>query len=119
MATESNVQVISVEAASDLSSGQNRFVTLNSSGQIALSAAAARSIGVLTDKPDAQGKVGRVVVGGIVPVTAGASVTAGDIVQATTDGKVITQTSTNPRLGIAMNSAASGELCEVLFQPMG
>lgn len=57
--------------------------------------------------------------GGILPITAGGSITAGDEVQVGSDGKVVTQSNGVP-IGIACNDATNGNDCEVaLYEGFG
>ena len=65
----------------------------------------------------ASGGTGRVQCYGIAVCTAGAAITAGDVVMPTSSGKVITQTSAKPQVGIAMHDAAAdGDPVRVLLQ---
>jgi len=65
----------------------------------------------------ASGGTGRVQCYGIAVCTAGAAITAGDVVMPTSSGKVITQTSAKPQVGIALHDAAAdGDPVRVLLQ---
>lgn len=66
------------------------------------------------------GQTGKVSVYGTAIVEAGAAISAGARVQATTGGKVITQTSTNPVVGILApgeSAAADGDFVEIILTP--
>lgn len=113
MSFEEMIHVLSVPAGANFSSegdnqvvGQNRFVVVNDEGDIERADANARAFGVLTDKPRL-GSPGRVAVGGAVPVEAGAAIEAGAAVSSDADGRAVTQTGTNPRIGTALQSAAA------------
>lgn len=100
MAFEQNLQTVGIPAASDLTTGgtvnpQFLFVTVNSSGQIALTGAGALSDGVLQDKPNAQGVEGEVAILGVTKVVTGAAVNAGDALMSNASGQAITATATN------------------------
>ena len=76
-----------IEASADLSSYQYYFVEL-STGQLAVcNAAGDQAVGVLTDKPDAQGKIGQVARFGGVKVVAGEAISVGDKITTGADGK--------------------------------
>lgn len=135
MAYEQANQFIDVPAGSDLSAKEFYFVNVNSSGQLALSAAGVRAIGVLYSTPNAQGEVGRVACCGVVKVIAGATITAGDDIASDANGKAgaVTTGRVNTSdggaandpligseiLGIALASAVSGDVFSVYFCPRG
>tara|TARA_E500000305_G_scaffold49890_1_gene39086 strand:+ start:209 stop:598 length:390 start_codon:yes stop_codon:yes gene_type:complete len=51
----------------------------------------------------------------ILPFEAGAAITAGDVLEVHTDGKVRPATTdTEPAAGVAMVAAASGDMCSVI-----
>lgn len=88
--------------------------------RVATCGAGGRAIGVAKyDQATVGGKVG-VIRGGIVPVTAGGTVTAGQDVMSDATGQAVTWTSAaseaNKRLGTAMNDATVGNDCEVALQ---
>ena len=70
MATVDREEAQSFPASADLSTHQFKFVVLTS-GELALSGDGANAVGVLSDKPAAAGRPGRVVVGGKTKVIAG------------------------------------------------
>ena len=72
MAFEIDGFAYSLEAAADLSAGQHHLVVANSSAQLALAGAGAVAVGVLQNKPNAQGVAGSVHQTGISKVVAGA-----------------------------------------------
>jgi hypothetical protein len=82
MATRGQFQIVRrFEAAADLTGHKYKAVFL-SSGQVTVPAAAQGDgydvVGVVQDEPDAQGKVGEVVVLGFTKVISGEAITAGD-----------------------------------------
>lgn len=85
--------------------------------RVATAGAGARAIGVAKyDQPTVGGKVG-VCRGGIVPITAGGTITAGQDVMSDATGQAVTWTSAaseaNKRLGTAISDATSGQDCMV------
>ncbi len=116
MATQNQVQSITLPAAGDLSAKQFRFVNVNSSGQAAaVASAGGAGIGVLQNKPDAAGKAATVAHAGVVKVVAGGSITAGANVQSDANGEAITAASGDVVLGVALAGAADGDLVPVLL----
>src|SRR3972149_760040 len=77
MAREEALISISVEAASNLSASQYRFMRVNASGKLAAPTAGQSVDGVLQDKPDADGAVGLLGILGASKITCGAAVPAG------------------------------------------
>lgn len=78
-------------ASADLSSNQYYFVE-RSTGQLAACNAAGdvATMGVLQDKPTAQGRPGEIVRMGFTKVVASAAITAGDKITTTNAGKAVT-----------------------------
>lgn len=74
--TESQIN-ISVPASTDLSSYQYCGVYINSSGQLALAVEGTAALGILQDKPAAQGRPALVCIGGKSKVKAGATLAPG------------------------------------------
>ena len=79
--------------------------------RVAHTGAGLRSIGVSMWDAPINGKIG-IIRGGIVPVTAGAAITAGQEVQSDATGQAAPLT-TGKSLGVAMADAALGADCEV------
>lgn len=116
MAQQEALTCISLEAGADLSAGQYHFVNMSSDGQVDLVASAgAQGIGVLQNKPDAAGRAASVAVYGVAKVVAGGSITAGNRIQSDANGAAIAAASGDFVLGVAMTSADSGDLVEVLL----
>lgn len=116
MAQQENLRNITRPAGADLSTtGQYRFVELNGSGQVTVcNAAGELSLGVLQNAPSAAGQAATVAVDGVIKVIAGSGGLAPNN-KVTTDnqGRGVVAASTNHVLGIALSTAASGELAEV------
>ena len=117
MATQEQVQSISVEAAADLSAAQFTFCVIDSNGQLAqVSSAGGDADGVLQNAPAAQGRAAALAYAGKVKVVAGATVAAGAKVQSDASGRAIAAASGDHVLGKALTAAASaGNLIEVLL----
>jgi len=98
-------------AGADLSSSVNRFVKLNSSGEVVLCGADEKPLGTLFEAA-ALGAAASVAMGAILKVVASAAISKGDRVASAASGKAKTGT-TNPA-GIALTSAAAdGEVISV------
>jgi len=110
------IKSVSLEAASDLSTHQFKFVVQGSGGQVALVASnGGDADGVLLNKPDAAGRAAEVAVGGIAKVIAAGTITRGGKVSSTAAGLAQAAASTHHVLGRAMTSVAVNELVEVLL----
>ncbi|QOZ25293.1 capsid cement protein [Bradyrhizobium sp. CCBAU 51753] len=113
---------ISLPAAGDLSTKQYRFVSLDSSGNIAVATRGALAIGVLQDNPGAAGRPGRVrtVSGTMTKVVLGGSVTAGQAGVSDANGAAVNAASTdNAYMGFFQGSGSSGDIVAFLLQPRG
>lgn len=117
MATQQNVQSITLPAGADLSAHQWKLVDVNSTGQAVLvSAANARVLGVLQNDPAAAGREAEVAVAGVVKILTGGAVAAGDEVEATAAGLIVTASGAGSHIiGKCLVGAASGGLAEVLL----
>lgn len=117
MARCEHVESVTLEAGSDLSAGQFKFVLVASDGQVDLVASAGGDAdGVLLNQPGAAGRAAEVAISGIVKVVSGAAVTAGAKVQSDASGRAITAASGDHVLGKALTTTANaGELVEVLL----
>lgn len=122
MATEAPVGLLSAPAAADLHASQFCFVTINSSGQVAVNASAgADVIGVLQNKPDAVNQPATYAVGGVSKVVAGGTITPGAEVSSDASGHATAATSGQYQLGRYLGAAncASGDIIPVLLRPAG
>lgn len=117
MAYEQTLRSIQVAASGDLSASQFCFVTVNSSAQIALTAANAAADGVLQDKPTAAAQASQVAIGGVTKLVTGAAVTAGDRLMADASGRAITATSGNFVNAVALaSSSGAGVIIPAIIQ---
>lgn len=132
MAYEINVgQDISFPASADLSSDQFKFVTLNSSKQIALAGADVECLGVLQDTPAAAARGGSVRVFGVTKVVCGGTFAAGDKLASDANGKAVKATTASVSagtpeplagshvMGIALEAGASGDTVAMLLTHAG
>ena len=104
------------EAGSDLSAGQFKFVSLAADGQVDTTAAAGgNAIGVLLNNPSAAGRAATVCVGGSVMITCGGAITAGDQIQANTDGTALLAATGDVVLGYARENGVTGQVIEMEF----
>lgn len=121
MAYDQNLRSIGLQAASDLTSAstvnpQYLFVSVNTSGQIALTGAGALADGVLQDAPNAQGVEGQVGILGVTKVQVGAAVTAADPLMSNSSGQAITATAGNFIRARALQTAtAAGQVIPALL----
>jgi hypothetical protein len=119
MATTGNYISQSMDAGADLSARQFTFVTLDNTGRIVNTAANAKADGVLLTNPTL-GKAGVVAVVGRVKVVADAAIAAGAEIQVGPNGRAITATSTNIRVGRAVEAAsAQNQIITIDFTPGG
>jgi hypothetical protein len=104
------------EAGGNLSTGQFKFVTLAADGQVDITASAGgNAIGVLLNNPAAAGRAATVVVSGSVMITCGGTITAGDQLQANTDGTALLAATGDVVLGYARESGVVGQVIEMEF----
>jgi hypothetical protein len=97
---------------------QFRFVTVNASGQAAFPAAGGAVVGVMTNKPKLDGQAATVVNDGIVKVeAAGNTVGLGDLVSASSLGRVIAATTDGKTVGAVVNgsSGSTGRILSILL----
>lgn len=118
MAIHEMLEVLSFEAAGDLSADQFKYVVINSSGQVALAGDGVAAIGVLQNKPSAVGQAAEVAVltGGRYKVVAAAALaTIGTELASDAAGLATPAVVTDRVLGIQMTTTgAANELVEVL-----
>ena len=120
MAYEQTLRTIGAPASADLSASQFCFMTVNSSGQLALPSAGGEADGILQDKPNGVGVEGELAVLGISKLVVGtAGVTAGDLLTTDANGKAVTAASTNKILGRALATGAAGVIIPALIQQKG
>lgn len=124
MATDAQMLTHTFLANADLSASQFCAVKLvNASGtaQAAVATQNDRTIGVLQNDPDAQGRAATVAVNGVTKAKAGAAITAGAALTVDNTGRVITvASSTEFEIGIALKSAgAANEIIPILLTQFG
>lgn len=96
-------------AAADLSTKQFYAVKLTAARAVNLASANTDSIyGILQNKPKS-GEAADVGIFGISKAVAGAAISAGAALMSDTAGKLITQTSTNPKVAIALEAAGAAD----------
>lgn len=120
MATNDNLQVISLEAGADLSAKQYYFVTVAADGQVDPTGDGLAADGVVQNDPAAAGRAATVGVSGRTKVVAGGVVTAGDEVASDTSGRAVTAATGDIILGRALSTSANaGEIISIIFNPRG
>lgn len=116
MAVEVPLFTITLEAAADLSAHQFKFVKLDSNGKVAaISAITDCPVGVLQNKPSADGMAAEVAVLGVTKVQGDADLARGAMIYTSSDGQALSTTpltvaSTNFICGQVLrdNSTAGG-----------
>lgn len=93
-------------AAADLSGSQFCMVDVDTNGNAALPSAAGRAVGCLQNKPTL-GVAATIVQSGIVMAKAGGTVTLGHDVQVDSSGRVVDQTSTGKKVGVALEGTTT------------
>jgi len=117
---QGNFNDFSLPAAADLSAKQYRFITIDSSGNAAVSTRGALSCGVLQDNPAAATRAARIRPSGLSKVVTGGSVTAGQALVADANGAAVNASSAdNAFMGIAVTGGASGDIITMLIQARG
>ena len=110
-----------LEAAADLSASQYRAVKTNTSGEAAvITAITDKPVGILQDKPAAQGRAAELMADGISLMEAGSGgVTAGNTIGVDNAGKGISiapgTATTQYLVGTALSTASAGDYFAVLF----
>ena len=121
MATDCILGPRSLPASGDLSTKQYLFMKIDTNGQLATNTTSgAWCPGVLQDKPTAQYQPGTICApGSFTKITSAATLTAGQQIMSNNAGKAVAATSGSHILGIALEGASSGDIFEILYQPMG
>jgi hypothetical protein len=119
MAVENLGKCVTVPSSGDLSSAKYKFVTVNSSGQVATTGDGAQADGVLQNDPGAAGRAATVMVGvGISKVVAGGTVTRGGDVGSDSSGRAVDAASGDAIVGQALEAATTaGQVITLLFKP--
>ncbi len=115
-----NLNDFDVPAAADLSAKQYRFITIDSSGNAAVSSRGQLSAGVLQNAPAAANRAAQIRPGGITKVVFGGTVTAGQALVSDANGAAVNASSAdNNFMGVAVVSGANGDIGAMLIQPRG
>lgn len=116
MATVQGEQAYTFTAGADLSSYQYCAVKLSTGGKLALAGAGERGVGILSDKPSADGDAARVVAGGLTKAKAGDTIAVNAFVtpEATT-GRLVTAGSGDAVWGQAREAASDGQIFELVM----
>ncbi len=101
-------------ASADLSAKQYYIVDISGDGTVAAASSAGQmALGVLQNDPES-GQVALVRVSGVTKIKVGSGgLTAGDGVQAASDGTAITASTGDYVIGLALNTGAEGALVPV------
>ena len=107
-------------AASDLSANQFYAVKVTGSRQVNLASSGGEDIyGILQNTPTS-GQVADVGISGISKAVAGAAITAGAVVMTDSSGRLITRTSSNHGVGVALETVtATGQIFTLSVRPLG
>lgn len=111
------ITLAGLTAAADLSAAQYKAVKLNTTGQVALVAAATDAgIGVLLNDPAAAGDPALVAVLGEAKGLAGGNINEGASLGFNTTGQFVATTTDNARTcGYAIQAASAGQLFKILL----
>lgn len=109
---------VTLLAASDFTGLSHRFVRVTGNNEIMLAAAGGLAVGVVNNRPRLGG-AGRVGVGGLLHVTCGGSISAGDPVASDAQGRAVLAVGADQVLGTAAESGAIGEVIEFVMQVRG
>jgi len=122
MAYSESTTIITLPASADLSANQYRFVTVDTSGQVELTAADGNAVGILQNTPDAQGRAASVLISGVSKLACagtGSGTRAGWNIGSGANGLGVEKGS-GPTLGICVETATNvNEIATVVFSPNG
>lgn len=120
MAIENLGTVVTFPANADLSSSQYCFVSLNSSGNVAVTGDGAHATGVLQNDPAAAARAASVALNGVTKVKAGGTVTAGGLVASDSTGRAVDVVSGDYILGEALEAAtAANQIISIVLNSAG
>lgn len=111
--TESNTCVTLI-AGADLRTHQFKFVSVNSSGTVELTADDAKAQGVLLNAPNT-GEAAEVAIDGIVKIECGGVVTRGGDVASGANGEAKDSDTGSTVLGTALETGADGRIISILL----
>lgn len=120
MAIEAVLQKYSLPASADLSASQYCGVVVNSSGELAVVGVSGTAIGILQDKPDAQGHAGSYAWGGVSKVRCGGHLVAGNRFVFNASGEAVAAGSGDAyTFGWMLEGGEDGEISTCQIQPIG
>lgn len=109
-------QIVSLDAAADLSAKQFLFMAIDSSGEIDIAAGQGLQVsGVLQDDPAAQGRPGALMISGVSKVISGDTIVAGNLVTTGADGRAEVAAMGDIVAGEAWSDGVDGESISVLL----
>lgn len=106
----------SLKAAADLSEKQYYIVLISAQDKVNLCGSGGEAIGVLQNKPAADGRSAQVRIVGISQIEYGATVAAGAKVMSDGNGKGITATQKTKYIGRAIEGGDSGDRGTILME---
>ena len=117
MAGENVATVTSYPASADLSAKQFFGMTIDSAGELVVAdlqqAQPDGFVGVLQNKPTAQGRAGNVQYAGRTKIVAGGTFAVGDKLTIAPDGQFVKFATGDANIGIAVLAGADGEISEM------
>jgi len=119
MATSDAVKMASFPANADLSASQYCFVSVNSSGKVAVTGDGLSADGILQNDPAAADREAAVAIGGRSKVKLGGTVAAGDDVGSDSTGRAVTAATGDVILGKCVEGGAVNNIGSIIFQPRG
>ena len=119
MAYSESTTMISLPASTDLSASQYCFVSITTSGEVELTGAAGSAVGILQNKPAAQGRAAEILIGGVSKLVCGASaIRAGYNLASAASGQGAEATTGDPVQGLIIETASNvNEIATVVFSP--
>lgn len=121
MAYEIPGQMVTLQASTDLSDYQYRFVTVDSNGKAALAANGAPVFGVLQNKPS-DDQAASIMINGLSKVVAhGSTVAVGDLVTSSSVGMAAAAAAGEYTVGrvVLGSSGSTGRVLTIALEPIG
>lgn len=121
MAYEIPGKMITLQASTDLSSYQYRFVTVDANGKAALAGNGTSILGVLQNKPS-DDQAASIMIDGVSKVkAAGSTVAAGDLITSSSVGFAAAAAAGEYVVGrvLSGSSGSTGRMLTVALQPVG
>ena len=115
--SESNISV-SLPAGADLRTHQYKFVSIDSDGNVVLTADDAHADGIVQNAPNT-GEPAEVAIMGVAKLACGDAVTRGGDVGSGANGAGKTAATASAVLGTALQTGADGRVISILFHPRG